>query len=178
MSFQEKKQIYLTLKPRFSRAFWKYRLSKSDLDDLYHEGFKAWLEACEKGYFDPNKGKPKDYIFRAAKNILLKKNQKDQKEPTLSEEIREILWFDFPEKGQERREMIDWVKRHFTRILSREEQQILNFFLFDGFSIHQIAERLKTTEGAVKMKKKRALNKLWEPMKVAFNLPEKRLKKK
>jgi RNA polymerase sigma factor (sigma-70 family) len=176
MRQQEIKAIYLKQKPIFMRAFRKERLSKDSLQDLYHEGFQAWLEAVEAGRFDRSK-EAGAYIYRAAKNIYLRKREKAQREAQWDAPLLELAWKDFPEKGRERKEMINWVKENLPRILSAEECQILTYFGFDKLPNQDMAERLGISEDNVKTKKRRALQKVRKAMRVAFDLPQKRMEK-
>lgn len=152
--------LYKQIKPEFLRSFPQYHLSQEVMEDIYHDAFQAYLDACRAGRFDPDKGTPQQYIFRAGRNICLKQRKRSSRTTLLDHETLEILRLHQGPGDSTREEIIHLVRKQLLPVLSAEEQEMIWRFYGEGWKIQEIADAMEITEGTVKMRKKRIIKQL------------------
>lgn len=161
--------LYLQLKPGFFQYFRRWGIGESDLEDLYQAAFQAYLEACAEGRYEALKAKPSTYIHATGRYLCLKSQQYQYRQIPLDDDgpLTQALAH-HPESESEDHERLDWLRHVIQEQLDPQAQSLLRQYYWEGKPLEEIAEAMNLSLGAVKMRKKRSLKKLFAHYKSAF----------
>lgn len=160
MQFEDNHDLYEAIKPDFDRAFRKYALSPAQREDLFHDAFEAYLRARRDGRFDPAKGNAQQYMIKAGRYLYFKSSKRGQRETLMDEQVLEFLQRHEVEDGWEAEANRRRLHDEILPALSDVEKEILWQSLGNGWPLQEVADYLGKSLGAVKMKKRRALDRI------------------
>ncbi len=148
------KETYRSLK-----LFLQYLgVSRVEVPDMAHEVYIKAQKAFESSY---DSSKPfKTWLFAIAKNTLIDtKRNRETKKNTMTIEVSSTFVNSFDNEIQSQLEI-----KQTLSSLSSEEQLLVELRFFQDLPFKEVAELMELSEGAVKMRTGRVLQKLREKL--------------
>lgn len=127
--------------------------NKWDTDDIVSEIFKKAYEN-----YRTIRTNPKSWLFSIARNTISDFYRKKKEIPT-DDDLEKYYYPDIWEDKFNKEIELDCLKKSIYS-LPKDEIEIINLKYFSGMTHKEISEQIKKTEGAVKMKAFRIIQKL------------------
>ena len=131
-----------------------------DAEEVYHHAILKFFERVKGNGYEAGKSNGiRGYIYTICKNRWIDTVKKRKMELSISDDNQEEYSSEFADNPLSS-ETRDFIKELFARLGERCEN-VLDYFIYHGFSIREIAGKMRfESENAVKMQKHRCVKKL------------------
>lgn len=162
--------LYRAYRTEFFRFAARYRLSDSDIADIYQDSMIALYENALKGKIKDLKSSLKTYLFAIGKNLIFNRfksaKRVDLKDNLLAEESADADFISEIDLNYQQQQLHDALNE-----LGGACKELLVFFYYRRFTIESIMNRMNYgSENSVKANKSRCMKKLRALVKEKFDL--------